>query len=110
MTAPTRRPAAASAASAPSTAAGATPCATPCAASVPGSTHATRHPASTALLNALRWQLRASSSVVPGGQVARMAAWMPAVQPFTRKKVRDAPKAAAAKSWAAAMAPVGEDR
>ncbi|KAI8466624.1 MAG: hypothetical protein J3K34DRAFT_433229 [Monoraphidium minutum] len=110
MTAPTTAPAAAWAASAPASAAGATQCATPWVASASGPTQPTAQPASAAAPNALMWQLRASSSVVPGGQVAMTAAWMPEVQPLTRKKEASAPNAAADRRCASAMAPVGDDR
>ena len=59
---------------------------------------------------AAMWQLRASTSVSAGPQVAITAAWMPTVVPLTRNHVLSAPKALAASSCASLMGPVGEDR
>jgi hypothetical protein len=67
-------------------------------------------PARTMAENADRWQFLATRRVSPGLHVARTAAWMPTVLPFTRNQVWSAPYAAAASSWASFITPAGADR
>ena len=56
------------------------------------------------------WQFLAMMSTSEGPQQAMIAAWIPTVEPLTRNHVASAPNAAAAKSCAALMGPVGVER
>ena len=56
------------------------------------------------------WQFLAMMRASEGPQQAMIAAWIPTVDPLTRNHVASAPNAAAAKSCAALMGPVGVER
>ncbi len=56
------------------------------------------------------WLLRGKMTVSPGRSVVMSIAWLPAVEPLTRKCVVSAPQACAASVCASRIGPVGAFR